>query len=209
MQNYHSTKSFLTGKKNNHIKLQGENEMSLKVLITRSPDDAKQCPCAIEALDGLHWSNRTGGYKTNIRKYELFAYGWYTEFMDVVECSGSHVKYDNRIKLCIPQKINQAYPYKLGYDELLKQVGEKPLYHTAKHCRKAGLPYASVRIRELLKEQKQMSRFEIKETLEAEGYVLSNVKQSLVYLEKKGEVYTIWGKTRRANDDLFILREVI
>ncbi len=160
-----------------------EDKEDLNVIICRQPQDYHCSPISISEISGVHWDNISGGVKRKQAGYSLYGYIDYNKAVQLVSCSGSHARYDNSAKVCIPRSENKSSPYKEGYKELKKKAGEKP----KNSVRPPGTPPCTRRILHLLDGKPLITRGELRNLLCQEGYQVTTVRNAINALKNRAK----------------------
>lgn len=160
----------------------------LYVVIKRSAYDYIADEVPISEIKGVKWDNISGGVYRKQAGYSLYGYIPYSLAMETVKCSGMHNSGYNSAKICIPASLNKDDMYKEGYKRLRKRAGDKPTGYIKKNRPEGGLPCTRRILAELEKENNQITRKKLRDTLTNEGYQVKTVCGAINRLRKQSKI---------------------
>lgn len=175
----------------------------MKVRITRQAKEYHEIgEIEVGEISGVKWDDESGGYKEKYGFYSLYGYIDYQLAMELVDCSGAHEKYGSLAKICILEKLNDAIPYKEGYEYLLsKASNSKPQSKIAQN-RPQGYPPCTKYILQVLDEYDSITRKELRGKLTKEiaddggGYKLETIRRALFQLVSNKKISISYEKNR-------------
>ena len=154
------------------------------VRICRQIDSYVCAEYPAERIQNVKWDNISGGVNKKQAGYSLYGYIPYKEAAKLIDCSGQHDFGYNDAKVCIRAIDNKDPSYKKGYNYLMKCAGTKPY----SNYNAAGLPPCTKRILLILDEKEEITRLELREKLQNEGYNNDLVCGAIKRLEKSQRI---------------------
>ena len=89
----------------------------MEVWIVRQPKSYIKCsPIDVKYIENIKWDFISGGVNVATENDFLYGYIPYEMDADLVDCSGQHREYNNRVKICILKGLNIRKNCKAGYE---------------------------------------------------------------------------------------------
>lgn len=148
------------------------------VIICRSPGDWKRGVYEADKICDVNWGRVSGGIQKLQNGWSIYGNIPYEDAEEIVACSGRH-SFATIARICVTASGNKDNPqYKAAYYSLVEKADEKRGWGIASGCPK-GKPICTKRIREIMSEVKQITRGELKEKLDSEGYARETINESI------------------------------
>lgn len=124
----------------------------------------------ISEIEDIHWEYESGGVHAHTADAYIYGYIDYSKAAELVDCSGSHKKYNNGAKVCILKGLNIRNGHQKGYEKCFNRAGKRPPSNISQ-TRPEGKPPCTKRILEVLNQETAcISRKDLREKIRADGY---------------------------------------
>lgn len=166
----------------------------MEVLIVRQPLNYIKCnPIDVKYIENIHWGSMSGGVKVLTADDHLYGYIPYEMAMELVDCSGTHKKYNNNVKICILKDKNIRQGYKDGYEYCVENALNEKRKSYVSCTRPEGYPPCTKQIIKILKQQEgsMISRGKLREEIVKNiGYPATTFRSAVKSLEKTNRIRT-------------------